>query len=198
MPGLLQAFESKFGDHLIFQDHYTTIIELPPNIKANTGTELSVSRNNKTDGIHDNDSTMTTVDVSHFARSFFTSNLFYLESRLLKMREPSYGNTEPEEINQLKFQIGDNVSMFKVIEQTENEILMRTPIGTVEWFKISKPQQQGKTDDGSSVNKIQISFGSGVLANEPLAKSPLFRVSMPFTVYFRNIWSFKQRPNLKR
>ncbi|KAG2385725.1 hypothetical protein C9374_003540 [Naegleria lovaniensis] len=201
--GLLQSFESKFGEKLVFQDHYSTIIELPPKVKANTDSPKLTAQPNEillTDSNHSEMSSSSLqiknygnnniVDVSHLALSFFTSYLFYLESRMLKIGEPSYGNTEPDEINKVKFQVGDHVSIFKVIERTDSEILMRTPLGTLEWFKISKPQQ----DD----NKIQINFGSGVLKNERLAKNPLFRVSMPLHNLFSKYLVMQTKTNLER
>jgi len=117
------------------------------------------------------------VAIEHFANSFFTSPL-------LEFAFPNNNiNTSTQDIDKLKFNVGDSISIFKVIERRDNELILRTPWGSLSWMKLMR-----------NGNEIELNFGSGLLKNEKLANMPLFGLGMRFhQLYSRYLLVFAKR-----
>ncbi|KAG2387863.1 hypothetical protein C9374_001457 [Naegleria lovaniensis] len=128
--------------------------------------------------------TSTHPNIEEYARAFFTSTAFTPERYLLKLAtsfssENNQQNLNIEEINRLKFQIGDRVGVFRVVDRTEHEILLETDMKTLTWLGLSSHKPNVKT----------LHFGSAVL-EQGLIVSAL----MPFHhMYSRYLLGFAKQ-----
>ncbi|EFC40903.1 predicted protein [Naegleria gruberi] len=158
---MLDRFESKYGEEIMLMDHYRTSISIPKSGES-----------------------MSQLNSTEMAQSFYSSPLFGLEKMILARIEPTFGNLENSKIEKMNFDIGENVSIFHVIEKKDDEILLRTPWGSLSWMKVVR-----KSD-----SEYELNFGSGILTKGHLGSKPMFKVLIPFhAIYSRYLLAFTKR-----
>ncbi|KAL9652319.1 hypothetical protein ABK040_011976 [Willaertia magna] len=95
-------------------------------------------------------------NINQLVNAFFSNPLFKLQTRLLDEQV-----LNEQQVDECKFEIGDKLSEFKVIEKNENEIMFKSNDGYLLWFKLA-----------SKNNEIQLNFGSSMLSDSPHAVLP--------------------------
>ena len=95
--------------------------------------------------------------IDQLANSFFSNPLFRTQTRILDSQV-----TSEQQVDECKFDIGDKVSEFKVIEKNQNEIMFRSSDGYLLWLKLAN----------ESNKKVQLNFGSSMMSDSPHAELP--------------------------